>query len=284
MSTGRTRIRAALEWYLRRFGGGDWPFLVVERRYLGSRIEAGFAVADIGGGDGILANALAPTARRVFIVDRESTSLPGADSVQYTGSLERAMRERRSANVCAVRGDAMTLPFAPGSLDAVVSSQMLEHIEDAGKRRFFVECARVLKPCGILAVSTPNGDYIGSHRFWVPALARKAIPARWIARLPALMRGPWLEHGVSAWETLVGHYDHGCRLQQLRALSETEGFEEIDVRFLHTRLTAFWFQLLCTFPLLFLIALPLVRALYALETTMRATDGVNLMITYRKRA
>jgi SAM-dependent methyltransferase len=275
-------IERILRWYLRWIGGGDWPFLLVEREYLGARVAPGADVADLGGGDGRLANVLAPRARRVFIVDSESTSLPGADSRLYAGSLAHAMRTRQSGNIYALRGDATTLPFTGESLDMIVSSQLLEHIADGGKERFFRECARVLKPNGLLAVSTPNGDYIETHTFWVPAVARKAIPTSWIARLPRLMRGPWLELGVEAWESNVGHYDHGCRLKQLRAWSRTEGFEELDLRFLHTRLTSFWFQLLCTFPLFFLVALPLVRALYLIETTVTSRDGVNLMMTFRK--
>jgi ubiquinone/menaquinone biosynthesis C-methylase UbiE len=273
-----------LHWYVRWAGGGDWPFLMAERRYLDSQIARGTVIADVGGGDGKLANVLAPKARHVIILDRETTLLPGADGAQYGGSLTRAIAGRQSSNVAAVRGDATELPFASASLDAVVSSQFLEHIADSGKHTFFRECARVLKPSGILAISTPNGDYIATHQFRFAAAARRIIPARLIARLPRLMRGPWLEEDVAGWEARVGHYDHGCRLAHLRAVSSAEGLEEVDSRFLHTRLTAFWFELLCTFPLLFLAALPLVRVLYRIEASRRATDGINLMMTFRKRA
>jgi ubiquinone/menaquinone biosynthesis C-methylase UbiE len=282
MNARRFDIADIVRWLLRSISGGDWPFLLVERRYLAARVPPGAVVVDVGGGDGRLANQLVDQARRVFIVDRESTALPGADSGQYAGSLSRAVLARASDKIAAVRGDATALPFTDGSIDVIVSSQLLEHITDAGKQRFFSECARVLKPSGVVAVSTPNGDYIATHRFWVPSIARKTISPAWIGRLPALMRGPWLELGVDGWERRVGHYDHGCRVQQLRSWSRREGFEEVDVRFLHTWLTSFWFQLLCTFPLLFVAALPLVRFLYLLETKVPASDGVNLMVTYRK--
>ena len=272
-----------IHWYLRRIGGGDWPFLSAERHYLGSRIQPGSAVADIGGGDGQLANYLAPKARRVFIVDRETTSLPGADSGQYAGALTRAMNGRVSGKVLPVMGDAVSLPFAPESLDAVVSSQLLEHIEDPAKTQFFLECARVLKPSGVLALSTPNADYFARHRFWFAVMARKIVPASWVPRLPRSMRGVWLEQDIASWERSVGHYDHGCRLARLRAASNAAGFEELDSRCLHTRLTSFWFQLLCTFPLLFLAALPLVRLLYYLERHAVPLDGINLLVTFRKR-
>lgn len=283
MSVRRTVVNRLLFWYIRWVGGGDWPFLLVERRYLGARIPPGAAVADVGGGDGKLANMLAPTARRVLILDREATSLPGADKTLYAGSLARAMQERQSEKVTAVMGDATTLPFAAGSLDAVVSSQFLEHIPDAAKTSFFHECARVLAPGGVLAVSTPNGEYIAARKFRFSALARSVLSPSRISRLPRLMRGPWLEQDIAGWEARVGHYDHGCRRAHLRALSTSAGFDELDSRCLHTRLTSFWFELLCTFPLFFLMALPVVRLLYWIEASAPAADGINLMMTFRKR-
>jgi len=278
----RPAVNHFLCWYVRRFGGGDWPFLVAERRYLQARIEPGSAVADIGGGDGTLANGLAIAARRVFIVDKETTSLPGADPRHYEGALARAKARCVSRKVSPIKGDGTSLPFATASLDAVVSSQFLEHIEQAARPPFFVECARVLKPSGILALSTPNGAHIARRRFWFSALARNVVPSSWIARLPRLMRGLWLEQDVASWEQSVGHYDHGCRLAHLRAASKAAGFEEIDSRCQHTWLTSFWFELLCTFPAFFLVALPLVRLLYWLEMRVGTFEGINLLMTFRK--
>lgn len=51
-------------------------------------------------------------------------------------------------------GDALSLPFATDSFDAVICSEVLEHIPDyEGALR---EIARVLKPGGVLAVSVPR--------------------------------------------------------------------------------------------------------------------------------
>jgi hypothetical protein len=41
--------------------------------------------------------------------------------------------------------------------------------------------------------------------------------------------------------------------------------------------------LLCTFPLAFVAALPIVRLLYWWEASSPAADGINLMMTFRKR-
>ena len=55
----------------------------------------------------------------------------------------------KAVDVCAEK-----LPWRDSSIDAVVSSQTIEHLENP---HFFVrEAARVLKPGGIFIVSTPN--------------------------------------------------------------------------------------------------------------------------------
>lgn len=51
-------------------------------------------------------------------------------------------------------GDALGLPFADDAFDAVICSEVLEHIPDY--RGALDEIARVLKPGGVLAVSVPR--------------------------------------------------------------------------------------------------------------------------------
>ena len=49
-----------------------------------------------------------------------------------------------------VRGDCLSLPFPPGSVDGVVCGFALRNVLDLGE--FFVECARVLRPGGRVAL------------------------------------------------------------------------------------------------------------------------------------
>jgi 2-polyprenyl-3-methyl-5-hydroxy-6-metoxy-1,4-benzoquinol methylase len=53
-----------------------------------------------------------------------------------------------------VTGDAGALPFSKGSLDSVVCLEVIEHVPDA--EMVLSEIARVLRPDGLLIVSTPN--------------------------------------------------------------------------------------------------------------------------------
>jgi SAM-dependent methyltransferase len=68
-----------------------------------------------------------------------------ADAVEHT---------RGTYGVPAVRGNLVALPFAAGRFDVVLSLQTLEHLWD--QRTFLAECARVLRPGGRLALTTPN--------------------------------------------------------------------------------------------------------------------------------
>lgn len=268
--------------YARFFGGETGPAGLVEQNYLRRHVQPGSVVVDIGGGDGKLANRIAETAGLVAILDREATSLEGADKSVYAGSLTRALRDRRYGHVIPIQGNAASLPFRDRSVDVIVSSQLLEHLDGPDKEHFFDECARCLKDHGILAISTPNADVIEGHDFWLSRLARTLIPRGLLPRLPVSMRGPWLEQTVQEWEARVGHYDHGCRMADLLRYSAVGGLEEIDRRCTHTRLTFFWLELAFTFPLLAMLAAPVVRLAYALEERAGPREGINLLVTFQR--
>jgi SAM-dependent methyltransferase len=270
--------------YCRFFAGEVGPHVLSEQRLLAACVPAGAAVADIGGGDGKLAGELAQAARFVIIVDKETTSLPGADTRQYTGALSRALRRGDRQRISPVQGDAGALPIAPGALDALVSSQLLEHLDDSEKSRFFREAARTLKPGGLLAISTPDGDYFRSHRVWVPDLVRAVIPRRRLQQLPDPLCGAWLKQTVQEWERSVGHYDRGCCLESVRAIAAREGLDYVSHRYIHTALTFFWLQVMFTIPLIWIGALPLVRLLYEIESRLPFRSGANFLIIFRNAA
>ncbi|HZO95336.1 MAG TPA: methyltransferase domain-containing protein [Candidatus Baltobacteraceae bacterium] len=61
----------------------------------------------------------------------------------------------RAAGVDAIPGDLdARLPFEDGTIDLVVSNQVIEHLADTD--RFVAEIARVLRPGGLAVVSTEN--------------------------------------------------------------------------------------------------------------------------------
>ncbi|EUA33925.1 ubiE/COQ5 methyltransferase family protein [Mycobacterium xenopi 3993] len=101
---------------------------------------AGREVLEAGCGEGYGADLIARVARRVIAVDYDHTA------VAHVGA--------RYPRVQALHANLTELPLADDSVDAVVSFQVVEHLWD--QPRFVRECARVLRPAGMLMVSTPN--------------------------------------------------------------------------------------------------------------------------------
>lgn len=101
---------------------------------------AGLQVLEAGCGEGYGADLLARSAAGVVALDYDAY----------------ATRHARAAypDVPVVRGNLVALPLADRSVDAVVSLQTIEHLWD--QPTFVAECVRVLRPGGLLVISTPN--------------------------------------------------------------------------------------------------------------------------------
>ncbi len=103
---------------------------------------AGKDVLDAGCGVGYGSAYLAGAARRVVGIDASN------DAIEY------ARARYGVANVEFAVGDLQALARDDGEFDVVVAFEAIEHL--ARPERFVAEARRVLKPNGVLVVSTPR--------------------------------------------------------------------------------------------------------------------------------
>ncbi|OIN82740.1 class I SAM-dependent methyltransferase [Mycobacterium malmoense] len=101
---------------------------------------AGREVLEAGCGEGYGADLIAGVARRVVAVDYDAAAV--------------AHVRGRYPRVEVMRANLAELPLPDASVDVVVNFQVIEHLWD--QSQFVAECARVLRPSGVLMVSTPN--------------------------------------------------------------------------------------------------------------------------------
>lgn len=98
-------------------------------------------VLDVGCGDGMVAQLLAPHAKRYVALDRSEKLLAAASK-----------RLSKNDNVSMDQGDMHALPFDDGSFDQVLLLHVLTYARDA--KQAVREGARVLREGGRLAIAT----------------------------------------------------------------------------------------------------------------------------------
>jgi SAM-dependent methyltransferase len=115
-------------------------------------VQPGDVVLDAGAGFGRHAFALARQGANVVALD----FAPG--EVESTRTTFTAMVEggeiAEERFVGGLQGDATQLPFADGSFDRVITSEVLEHIQ--ADTAAIAEFVRVLKPGGTFAATVPT--------------------------------------------------------------------------------------------------------------------------------
>lgn len=158
------------------------PFLV-EHWYLGSRtrrymmvrrfrevieraaLAPGLSVLDLGCGWAYGTHWAAARGCRVTGIDL------GLDQLLWAG---RAMPK----GMALVLANAKQLPFPDASFDRAMSVEMMEHVFRPDRPAVFAEIARVVKPGGRVALSTPNPSS--------PIESVKRVAVRW----------PWLRRAL----------------------------------------------------------------------------------------
>lgn len=134
-------------------------------RYLAAKpIGKGKVVLDIASGSGYGTKMLAEAAKFVYGVDVNEVAI-NYSKKNYGGK-----------NIEYRVGDGEAIPLEDNSVDVVVTFETIEHIQDY--KKFLIEVDRVLKPDGLVLVSTPNdlefaeGNHFHLHEFKYDELVR----------------------------------------------------------------------------------------------------------------
>jgi SAM-dependent methyltransferase len=143
-------------------------------------------VLEIGTGSGYGVEIIAPHARRYVTLDKHNTP-------------------RTEGNVEYMRLRVPPLPFPDGSFDAVVTFQVIEHIKK--DRALIAEIWRVLRPDGVLVISTPNRTMSLTRNPWH---VREYTPDEF-ARLLKERFASVERRGVFGRENVMRYYENNRR-------------------------------------------------------------------------
>ena len=158
------------ERYVPGRGGARMAYEHLHRYLFALRWSRGEDVLDVASGEGYGAALLASSARRVWGLE-----LDGAAAAH-------ARAHYRDGNLLFVRGDACSLPFASAGVGLVVAFEVLEHVKDP--ESLVREAARVLRPDGLLVVSTPNkAAYSDGRNYRNPFHVREFYREEFVALL-----------------------------------------------------------------------------------------------------
>ena len=131
---------------------------------VGYRVLAGGHILDLGCGSGDLSRHLAAAGLRVTGCDISANMLARAAASDPTASVE----------LVRLAPDWQTLPFPTATFDAIVAASVLEYVSSPSE--VLRECARVLRPGGVLLCTVPDPTHPLRWLEWLAGLAAH-IPA-----------------------------------------------------------------------------------------------------------
>jgi SAM-dependent methyltransferase len=156
-------------------------------------LRPGDLVLDVGTGFGRHTFELARRGHHVVAVDL------APDEVHETQATLQAMVEAGEVapgtDVGVLRGDAARLPFVDGAFDAVITSEVLEHVlDDVGA---LAEMVRVLRPGGLFVATVPSWlpetiNWMLSDDYHAPAAAGGHVRIYSATELKAKLRAAGL--------------------------------------------------------------------------------------------
>ncbi len=121
-----------------RFAGDNWTLRKTLLREIERENLQAFSVLDIGAGSGELLRTIAKFARK----QKRETNLLGLE-LSTRAACAILEESKNFAEICAVRGDALCLPFADDSFDYAICSLFTHHFTDENIVQILNEMARI---------------------------------------------------------------------------------------------------------------------------------------------
>ncbi len=164
-----------------------WHRYAFARRY-----AKGARVLDAACGEGYGTALLGTIAAEAVGIDIDAAAIRHAQSTYGTGRIR------------FVEGSCTRIPLPDASFDMVVSFETIEHLEAVDQPRMLAEFSRVLKPDGLLVISSPNKRLYSDARGYVNAfhrheLYRDGLCAMLSSAFPAQR---WFHQRVASWSEI----------------------------------------------------------------------------------
>jgi SAM-dependent methyltransferase len=176
-----------------------WHRYAFARRFVAER-----RVLDAACGEGYGTMLLGTVAHSVIGVDIDVATIDHAKA-----TYGETTRRRFIAASCS----GMPLPSA--SIDAIVSFETIEHMDATDQRQMINEFARVLKPEGLLILSSPNRKLYSEARNYVNKYHAHELDREELTRLlaPRFPAQRWLHQRLAYWSGIWNEKDASDRAE-----------------------------------------------------------------------
>jgi len=114
------------------------------RYNIAANLARGKVALDLACGDGF----------GTYYISQFARSITGMDIDE--GVIERARKKYVRDNLKYLAGPAFEIPCRSASFDVVISFETIEHMDGKAQTKFLNEVKRVLKPGGLVVISTPD--------------------------------------------------------------------------------------------------------------------------------
>lgn len=172
---GPARLTFIRDEIVRHFAGDGAEASAPARSGSGLKPLAGLRILDIGCGGGLVSEPVARMGAKVTGLD------PGEENILAA----RAHAEPQGLDIDYRTGLIEDLVAAGDQFDAVLCLEVVEHVPDAGA--FVKTCARLVKPGGVMILSTINRN--------IKSYALAIVAAEYVLG--------WLPRGTHQWERFV---------------------------------------------------------------------------------